>query len=193
MERLAKNENLDAANSIRFERVAETTSKELLQHTADLGMIVKLLHLETESIRGVKEALNLEIRKTIQEEISAQASSFSNELFVTFSSRAGKFLDGQFFSVKMINENLKNTMQSWSNLSLKSLSLVGIIAVLIGGLSFFASYYFMPSQRLTQDEMNLMYYGQSYVSNRKMIHPEIQKLITEGANQLRQTIVHETK
>ena len=47
MERLAKNENLDAANSIRFERVAETTSKELLQHTADLGMIVKLLHLET--------------------------------------------------------------------------------------------------------------------------------------------------
>ena len=52
MSQVGKHDDMDVANNARFERIAETTSKALLQYTADLGMAVKLIHLETKSLRG---------------------------------------------------------------------------------------------------------------------------------------------
>jgi hypothetical protein len=193
MSQVVKIDETDPAHIIRFERVAETTSKELLQHTADLGIAVKLIHLETESLRVVKEHLHTEMIKFLKAELDASATSFGNQVFSTFLGKATSFFDNQFSSVNTDNDDLKKTIRTWSNLSLKSIGLLTLAAVLIGVLSFFSCYYLMPSQRLTQDEMNYMYYGQSYAVNMKIIHPEVQKLIAEGANKLRQTVVPDMK
>ncbi len=74
MSQVVKHDDMDAANTIRFEKISETTSKALLQHTADLGMAVKLMHLETESLRSVKESLHSTLVKALKEELRAPST-----------------------------------------------------------------------------------------------------------------------
>jgi hypothetical protein len=125
--------------------------------------------------------------EALKEEFKASANPVSNQLFANFSSKATTFFDHQFSVVNRANDNLKKTIDACSNLSLKSLVLLAITAILIGVATFFGCYYLMPSQRLTQDEMNYMYYGQAYITNSKIVHSEIKKLINEEANKLMQT------
>ncbi len=184
MSQIAKHEDMDAANNTRFEMVAATTSKALLQHTADLGMTVKLIHLETESLRGVKESLHAEMVQFLKAELNASAASFGNQLFTAFSGKAAAFLDGKFASVSRANDDLKKTMHTWSNLSFKYLSLLILSSVLIGISAFFASYYLMPSQKLSQNEIKCMYYGKAYVMNSDKFPEAINRVVGDAADKL---------
>ena len=184
MSQIVKHEDMDAANNTRFERVAETTSKALLQHTADLGMVVKLFHLETESLRGVKESLHAEMVQFLKAELNTSATSFGNQLFAAFSGKSATFLDSRFVSINRANDDLKKTMHTWSNLSFKYLSLLILSSVLIGISAFFASYYLMPSQKLSQNEIKCMYYGKAYVMNSDKFPEAINLVVGEAAAKL---------
>ncbi len=184
MSQVAKHEDMDAANNTRFERVAETTSKALLQHTADLGMAVKLFHLETESLREVKESLHAEMVQFLKAELNASATSFGNQLFTAFSGKAITFLDSRFASVSRANDDLKKTMHTWSNLSFKCLSLLTLSSVLIGISAFFVSHYLIPSQKFTQTEIKCIHYGKAYILNSEKFPLEITRVVAEAADKL---------
>lgn len=183
MSQVVKHDDMDAANTIRFEKISETTSKALLQHTADLGMAVKLMHLETESLRSVKESLHSTLVKALKEELSTSAESFGSQLFSVFCGKATTFLDSKFSSVNVVNDDLKKTVRAWSNLSFKSLSLLAVAAVLIGVGSFFSSHYLMASHRLTGEEKKLLAFGRSLANNFSALKPEAQKILKEGVSE----------
>ncbi len=189
MSQVAKIDDMDAANNIRFERVAETTSKALLQHTADLGMVVKLIHLETEALRSVKESLKTELAQSLREELSKTANSFGNQLFTVFAGKAATFWDNKFAFVSRVNDDLKKTIHSWSNLSYKSMGLLALASMLIGSVTFFGYYYLMPSQRLTKDEINFLYYGQVFALHHQKFSKELNNFFLAEANKLMKTTI----
>lgn len=181
---ITKHDDMDVAHNKRFEMVAATTANALLQHTADLGIVVKQFHLETESLRAVKDSLHAEMVQFLKAELDASATSFGNKLFAAFSSKATTFLDARFSAVNRTNDDLKKTLHTWSNLSFKSLSLLAIASILIGIASFFASYYLMPAQKLTEAEVKCMYYGKAYVMNSDKFPEAINRVVGEEANKL---------
>jgi len=181
---ITRNNDMDEANNKRFEMVAVTTSNALLQHTADLSMVVKQFHLETESLREVKESLHAEMVQFLKSELNVAATSFGNQLFKAFSSKATTFLDGRFSAVNRANDDLKKTLHTWSNLSLKSICLLALASILIGISSFFASHYLMPSQKFTEAEIKCMYYGKAFVMNSDKFPEAINRIVGEAADKL---------
>ena len=161
------------------ETLAEKSDK-LIEYVETASVITKRLHLETESLRGVRESLKIAIIEALKEEIKGSAVPLGNQLFSVFSSKATTFLDNQFSQVTRVNEDLKKTVRAWSNLSFKSISLLALTAVLIGVGSFFSSHYLMASRRLTGEEKKLLALGRSLANNFNALKPEAQKLLKDG-------------
>ena len=161
------------------ETLAEKSDK-LIEYVETASVITKRLHLETESLRGVRESLKIAIIEALKEEIKGSAVPLGNQLFSVFSSVATTFLDNQFSQVTRVNEDLKKTVRAWSNLSFKSISLLALTAVLIGVGSFFSSHYLMASRRLTGEEKKLLALGRSLANNFNALKPEAQKLLKDG-------------
>jgi|LakMenE18May11ns_1017448.scaffolds.fasta_scaffold9928861_2 hypothetical protein len=161
------------------ETLAEKSDK-LIEYVETASVITKRLHLETESLRGVRESLKIAIIEALKEELKGSAVPLGNQLFSVFSSKATTFLDNQFSQVTRVNEDLKKTVRAWSNLSFKSISLLALTAVLIGVGSFFSSHYLMASRRLTGEEKKLLAFGRSLANNFNALKPEAQKLLKDG-------------
>jgi len=158
------------------ETLAEKSDK-LIEYVETASVITKRLHLETESLRGVRESLKIAIIEALKEELKGSAVPLGNQLFAVFSGKATTFLDNQFSQVTRVNEDLKKTVRAWSNLSFKSISLLALTAVLIGVGSFFSSHYLMASRRLTGEEKKLLAFGRSLANNFNALKPEAQKLL----------------
>ena len=77
------------------ETLAEKSDK-LIEYVETASVITKRLHLETESLRGVRESLKIAIIEALKEEIKGSAVPLGNQLFSVFSSVATTFLDNQF-------------------------------------------------------------------------------------------------
>lgn len=179
--------NLLNAQLDRFGELLDITSAKLPNYVEEIAIAAKRVHLETESLRGIKESLNVIMAETLRKEINALATPLGNELFSTFSGKATTFFDNKFSSLSRVNDGLKKTIHTWSNLSFKSIGLLALASMLIGIATFFSCYYLMPSQRLTKDEMNFMYYGQVFALNHKKFSPEINRFFIDEANKLMKT------
>lgn len=156
----------------------------LIEYCETANLITKRLYLETESLRAVKDSLKSEIASSLKEEFNTASTSFGNRLFATFSGKATTFLDGRFASVIRANDDLKKTINTWSNLSFKSISLLALSSILIGLSTFFASHYLMPSQKLTEADIKCMYYGKAYILNSEKFPKEILRIVAEEADKL---------
>jgi hypothetical protein len=162
----------------------------LPNYVEKIEIAAKRVHLETESLREMKESLPICIAQTIREELKYSSVPLGNQLFETFSGYATTFWDNKFSAVNRANDDLKKTIHTWSNLSVKSLAILALTSVLIGIATFFASYYLMPSQRLTQNEIKCMYYGKAYVLNAQKFPNAINLVVAEEADKLMKNTTH---
>ena len=168
----------------KFEELLDIASAKLPNYVEKIEIAAKRVHLETESLREMKESLPMGISQTIKDELKSASVPLGNQLFATFSGCATTFWDHRFAAVNRANDDLKKTIHNWSNLSVKSIVLLTLASVLIGIATFFTSYYLMPSQKLTQNEIKCMYYGKAYVLNAQKFPNEINRVVAEEADKL---------
>lgn|SRR3989338_7043163 len=159
-------------------------SDKLIEYVETASVITKRLNVEIESLRGVKESLRHTVIAAVKDEIKA----LSNELFTGFSAKATELFNGHLSSINRANQNVKGALKIWSALTFKQISILVSSAVLIGVASFLICRFFTPSQRLTQDEMNYIYYGQAYAYYMGKAPPELRNAITVAANALKNTV-----
>lgn len=163
-------------------------SDKLIEYVETAGVITKRLNVEIESLRGVKESLKQTVMDAVKEELKASSFSLSHELFTGFSAKAAELFNGHLSSINRANQNVKGALRTWSALNFKQIAILVLSAVLIGIFSFLVSHFFTPSQRLTQDEMNYMYYGQAYTYHMGKAPSELRNAITVTANALKNTV-----
>lgn len=168
----------------KFGELVDMTSAKLPNYVEKIDIAAKRVHLETESLREIRESININIAETLKKEISALTVPLGNQLFATFSGKASTFLDGRFSAVNRANDDLKRTINTWSNLSFKYLSLLVLSAVFIGIFAFFVSYYFTSSQKFTETEIKCMYYGKAYVLHSEKFPEAITRIVAEEADRL---------
>ncbi len=176
--------NLLNARLDRFGELLDITSAKLPNYVEEIAIAAKRVHLETESLREIKESLNVSMAETLRKEINALATPLGNQLFATFSGKTTTFLDGRFSAINRANDDLKKTIHTWSNLSFKSIFLLVLASVLIGISAFFASHYLMSSQKLTQAEIKCIYFGKAYILNSEKFPKEIIRIVAEEADKL---------
>jgi hypothetical protein len=163
-------------------------SDKLIEYVETASVITKRLNVEIESLRGIKESLRHTVIAAVKDEIKASSLSLSNELFTGFSAKATELFNGHLSSINRANQNVKGALRTWSALTFKQISILVSSSVLIGISSFLICRFFTPSQRLTQDEMNYMYYGQAYAYYMGKAPPELRNAITVAANALKNTV-----
>lgn len=168
----------------KFGDLLTEKSDSLIEYCETANLITKRLHLETESLRAVKDSIKLEIVRSLNEEFSASSTSLGNQLFATFSGKANTLLDGRFASVNRANDDLKKTIHTWSNLSFKSISLLVLASIFIGLSTFFGCHYLMSSQKFTEADIKCMYYGKAYILNSEKFPKEILRIVAEEADKL---------
>ena len=176
--------NLINARLDKFGELLDITSAKLPNYVEEIAIAAKRVNLETESLRGIKESLNVSMAETLRKEINALATPLGNQLFATFSGKTTTFWDHKFSAVNRANDDLKKTIHAWSNLSFKSIFLLVLASVLIGISAFFASHYLMPSQKLTQAEIKCIYFGKAYILNSEKFPKEIIRIVAEEADKL---------
>lgn len=163
-------------------------SDKLIEYVETASVITKRFNAEIESLRGVKESLKQTVMDAVKEELKASSLSLSHELFTGFSAKSTELFNGHLISINRANQNVKESLRTWSALTFKQISILVSSAVLIGISSFLICRFFTPSQRLTQDEMNYMYYGQAYAYHMGKAPPELRNAITVAANALKNTV-----
>ena len=168
----------------KLSELLDITSAKLPKYVEKIEIAAKRVHLETESLSEMKESLPMGITQTIKDELKASSIPLGNQLFATFSGYATTFWDHKFAAVNRANDDLKKTIHTWSNLSVKAIVLLALASLLIGIGTFLTSYYLMPLQKLTQNEIKCMYYGKAYVLNAQKFPNEINHIVAEEADKL---------